>query len=100
LSGRIVDQGRKAGLISMLGVQLGALVHIAAAVVGLSALLASSAAAFATVKYAGAAYLIWLGVRTLRARDSDHDDRYRSRQATAVPLWRLLALLTARCRLR
>lgn len=88
---RSVDQGRAAGLVSMLGVQLGAVVHIAAAVVGLSALLASSAAAFATVKYAGAAYLIWLGVRTLRARDPDRDDASPVQQASAVPLWRLLA---------
>lgn len=87
---RSVDQGRTAGLVSMLGVQLGALVHIAAAVVGLSALLASSAVAFATVKYAGAAYLIWLGVRTLRARDADHAPSG-SQPATAVPLWRMLA---------
>jgi len=86
---RSVDQGRTAGLVSMLGVQLGALVHVGAAAVGLSALLASSAAAFATVKYAGAAYLIWLGVRTLRSRDADSP--LPGTQAAAAPLWRLVA---------
>ncbi len=66
---RSLDQGRLAGIVSVLGVGLGSLVHVTAAAVGLSALLASSAVAFATVKYLGAAYLVWLGVRTLRRRD-------------------------------
>lgn len=65
--GRSVDQGRKAGVVSVLGIGLGSMVHVAAAAVGVSALLASSASAFAIVKYLGAAYLVWLGVRTLRA---------------------------------
>jgi threonine/homoserine/homoserine lactone efflux protein len=64
--------GRRAGMVSMLGVETGGLVHVAAATLGLSALLASSAVAFGFVKYAGAAYLIWLGIsrlRTKRARE-------------------------------
>jgi threonine/homoserine/homoserine lactone efflux protein len=60
-----VGEGRRAGLVSALGVQAGALVHVCAATVGLSALLASSAGAFAAVRYAGAAYLVALGVRRL-----------------------------------
>ena len=68
---RSVDGGRAAGLVSVLGVQAGALVHIAFAAVGLSAILASSAAAFAVVKWAGAAYLVWLGLRRLFARDGE-----------------------------
>jgi threonine/homoserine/homoserine lactone efflux protein len=62
---RSIDQGRRAGLVSMLGVHAGTLVHIAAAAAGVSALLAASATAFGIVKYLGAAYLIYLGVRKL-----------------------------------
>src|SRR5919206_2909374 len=67
---RSVNQGRKAGVVSSLGVQAGSLVHIAAAALGLSALLLSSALAFGVVKYAGAAYLICLGVKTLLTKES------------------------------
>ncbi len=63
-----VEGGRRAGLVSLLGIHCGSLVHVAAAVVGLSSLLVSSARAFEIVKYAGAAYLIFLGLRTLLAR--------------------------------
>jgi threonine/homoserine/homoserine lactone efflux protein len=62
---RSLQQGRWAGIVSSLGVQVGTMIHIAAAALGLSALLLSSALAFNVVKYAGAAYLIYLGVRTL-----------------------------------
>jgi threonine/homoserine/homoserine lactone efflux protein len=65
---RSVDQGRRAGLVSMLGVHAGTLVHVAAAAAGLSALLAASATAFSVVKYLGAAYLVYLGVRRLLDR--------------------------------
>ena len=65
---RGVAQGRAAGIVSALGIEAGALIHVAAAVVGLSALVASSATAFAVVKYAGAAYLVFLGIQKLRAR--------------------------------
>lgn len=64
-----VEQGRKAGIISSLGVQVGTLVHIVAAAFGLSALLLSSALAFGLVKYAGAAYLIYLGIKTLLTKE-------------------------------
>ncbi|MBN2501950.1 MAG: LysE family translocator [Anaerolineales bacterium] len=62
---RSVDQGRKAGMASVLGVELGNSVHVLAATLGLSAILLTSALAFNIVKYVGAAYLIYLGVRTL-----------------------------------
>src|SRR3954453_13594352 len=68
---RSVQQGRTAGLVSVVGIHLGTIVHITAAAIGLSALLVSSALAFAVVKYLGAAYLIWVGVRTLMAKAPD-----------------------------
>jgi threonine/homoserine/homoserine lactone efflux protein len=61
---RSIQQGRLAGIISSLGVQVGTMLHIVAAALGLSALLMSSALAFNLVKYAGAAYLIYLGIKT------------------------------------
>jgi threonine/homoserine/homoserine lactone efflux protein len=64
-----VDQGRLAGLVSALGIGVGGLVHVAAATVGLSSLLASSATAFAIVKYAGAGYLVVLGIMRLLTRE-------------------------------
>ncbi|WP_085034873.1 LysE family translocator [Ensifer aridi] len=70
---RSVQQGRTAGLVSVVGIHLGTIVHIAAAAVGLSALIVSSALAFAIVKYLGAAYLIWMGIRTLMAKDVNPD---------------------------
>jgi len=63
---RSLEQGRVAGLVSMLGVQAGATVHVAAAALGVSAILASSATAFTIVKWLGAAYLVYLGVQRLR----------------------------------
>jgi threonine/homoserine/homoserine lactone efflux protein len=63
---RSVDQGRTAGLVSVWGIGVGSLVHVTAAAVGLSALLLQSAVAFMAVKYLGAAYLIYLGIMTLR----------------------------------
>ncbi|GAA3150967.1 LysE family translocator [Planomonospora alba] len=67
---RSVAQGRGAGLVSVLGIHAGSVVHVAAAALGISALLAASATAFTVVKYLGAAYLVWLGLRKLMsARD-------------------------------
>ena len=67
---RSIDQGRRAGLVSMLGVHAGTLVHIGAAAAGVSAILAASATAFGVVKYVGAGYLVYLGIRRLRHRAS------------------------------
>ncbi|MDQ3956005.1 MAG: LysE family translocator [Actinomycetota bacterium] len=66
---RSIDQGRAAGLVSVAGIHLGTLVHVGAAAAGLSALILSSAVAYSIVKYAGAAYLIYLGFRRLTGRD-------------------------------
>src|SRR6202050_5762037 len=65
---RSVEQGRIAGLASVCGITTGTLVHVLAAALGLSALLASSALAFAAVKYAGAGYLIYIGARRILRR--------------------------------
>lgn len=70
--GRSIGHSRNAGLVSALGIGVGTLIHTAAAAVGLSALLVSSATAFSVVKYLGATYLIYLGVQKLR-RDESFD---------------------------
>ena len=63
---RSATQGRRAGLVSVAGIHVGTLVHIAFAVVGLSAILVASSRAFTTVRLAGAAYLVLLGIQALR----------------------------------
>ncbi|MCE9668059.1 LysE family translocator [Myxococcus stipitatus] len=65
---RSVGQGRGAGFVSALGIAVGCLFHIAAATLGLSALLATSAVAFTVVKWVGALYLVWLGIQMLRSK--------------------------------
>jgi threonine/homoserine/homoserine lactone efflux protein len=67
---RSIQQGRKAGIVSSLGVQVGTMFHIAIAAFGLSALLLGSASAFNVVRYGGAAYLIYLGVKTLLTKEN------------------------------
>ena len=68
--GRSIDQGRAAGLASVLGVTTGTLIQIGLATVGLSSLVLASAIAFDVVKYAGAVYLIVLGILRLRSRST------------------------------
>ena len=80
-----IDQGRRAGLVSALGVASGGLVHVAAATVGVSALIASSATAFTVVKLVGAAYLIAVGIRRILAGDSEEVER----RALRAPLARI-----------
>lgn len=70
ITSRSIGLGRAAGLVSAMGIAVGTLFHVAAATLGLSALLVSSASAFQLVRYAGAAYLIYLGIRTLRGGDA------------------------------
>ena len=66
---RSVSQGRTAGLVSAVGVNLGSAFHVLAAVAGLSLILANSAYAYTVVKWLGVAYLAWIGYRTLTAED-------------------------------
>ncbi len=70
---RSLDQGRLAGFVSVLSIEVGNFAHVLAATLGLSAILVSSALAFSIVKYLGAAYLIYLGVRRLLARETAHE---------------------------
>jgi threonine/homoserine/homoserine lactone efflux protein len=67
-----IAQGKRAGLASVLGIELASLVHVIAAALGLSALLLTSALAFSIVKYLGAGYLIYLGLCTLLRRETNH----------------------------
>jgi threonine/homoserine/homoserine lactone efflux protein len=68
---RSIDQGRKAGLVSVLGSEIGNLCHVLAAALGLSAILLASTLAFDVVKYLGAAYLIYLGIRKLLSAEKE-----------------------------
>jgi len=65
---RGMSQGRRAGLVAALGFSLGCLFHTLVAAVGLAAVLRSSPVAFQLIKYVGAAYLVWIGIQSLRAR--------------------------------
>ena len=73
ITARSVSQGRRAGLVSVLGIQSGTLVHVLAASLGLSAILVTSSLAFGVVRYLGAGYLIFLGVRRILSRDKEAD---------------------------
>jgi RhtB (resistance to homoserine/threonine) family protein len=66
--GRSLAGGRTAGIAAALGITAGSVIHTFLAALGLSALLATSPYAFMAVKFAGAAYLLWIGVKSLRSR--------------------------------
>ena len=84
---RSMDQGRLAGFVSVLSIETGNSVHVLGATLGLSEILLSSALAFTIVKYLGAAYLIYLGIRRLLTRDQDHEMASFQRQS----LWRIFS---------
>jgi threonine/homoserine/homoserine lactone efflux protein len=84
---RSMDQGRIAGLVSVLSVEIGNFIHVLAATLGLSALLLSSALAFSMVKYLGAAYLIYLGLWRLFSRQALHAPEQLEHQS----LWRIFS---------
>jgi threonine/homoserine/homoserine lactone efflux protein len=85
---RSVEQGRRAGLASASGIATGTLAHVLAATLGLSALLLSSAIAYSVVKYAGAVYLLYLGIKKFRERPAVRDE---VKQVPALPLRRIYA---------
>ena len=90
---RTLAGGRREGVLSCLGTFAGGLVHVLAAATGLSIVLATSATAFAVVKYAGAAYLICLGARMIISarRDSDSEIQITSSRAPKNPFWQGIA---------
>jgi threonine/homoserine/homoserine lactone efflux protein len=71
---RSVEGGRLTGLVSVLGVEIGTLLHVVFAAAGLSAIVASSAVAFSVVKWLGAAYLVWLGLRSILGRYGSEEE--------------------------
>jgi threonine/homoserine/homoserine lactone efflux protein len=71
---RTLSGGKREGLLSAFGTFIGGAVHVVAAGLGLSVVLAASAAAFAVIKYAGALYLVWLGFRMIRTRSVPMDE--------------------------
>ena len=72
---RSASQGTRSGIISALGIGAGCLVHVLAAMIGLSALIAQSALAFTIIKYIGAAYLLYLGIKALLVRKTLFDEK-------------------------
>jgi threonine/homoserine/homoserine lactone efflux protein len=82
--GRSVGQGRKAGIVSSLGVFVGCWVHILAAAFGIAALLRSSPMAFNAVRYAGAAYLIYLGIRMLAQKTDLSSQSLKTENLTSI----------------
>jgi threonine/homoserine/homoserine lactone efflux protein len=89
---RSLAGGRREGVLSALGTFVGGMVHVLAAAAGVSVVLARSAAAFATVKYAGAAYLCFLGVRMILAAWRDKDELPTAALAPARnPFWQGIA---------
>jgi threonine/homoserine/homoserine lactone efflux protein len=82
--GRSVGQGRRAGIVSSLGVFVGCWVHILAAAFGIAALLRSSPVAFNAVRYAGAAYLIYLGIRMLSQKTDLTSQQLQTESLTSI----------------
>ena len=88
---RTLAGGRREGILSSLGTFLGGLVHVVAAATGLSLVLATSAAAFAVVKYAGAAYLVDLGFRMILSARRDEEVSLPAVGARKSPFWQGIA---------
>src|SRR5512134_779363 len=81
ITARSANQGRLAGIVSVLAIETANFLQAVAAALGLSAILFSSALAFDVVKYLGAAYLIYLGMRKLLARDGNNENEEVKRES-------------------
>jgi threonine/homoserine/homoserine lactone efflux protein len=92
ITARSASQGRMAGLVSVLAIETANFLQAVAAALGLSAILLSSALAFDVVKYLGAAYLIYLGVRKLLASDKGMEDDSVQRESLSRIYWQGFAV--------
>jgi threonine/homoserine/homoserine lactone efflux protein len=92
ITARSASQGRMAGLVSVLAIETANFIQAAAAALGLSAILLSSAMAFNVVKYLGAAYLIYLGIRKLLASDDGLEDGTVKRESLSRIYWQGFAV--------
>jgi threonine/homoserine/homoserine lactone efflux protein len=91
---RSIEQGKMAGIISTLGISVGTLFHVAAASFGVSAILTTSAQAFNILKFVGAAYLIFLGIRTLLSKDSTEETLPKRRRLSRIFLQGIIVNVT------
>ncbi len=89
LLSRSIANGKRTGLYTALGINLGAYFHLFAAIAGISAVISASAYALTVIKFAGAAYLIYLGVQTLRAKANplDIDVNYQAQRSKWGYFW-------------
>ena len=92
ITARSASQGRMAGLVSVLAIETANFIQAAAAALGLSAILLSSAMAFNVVKYLGAAYLIYLGIRKLLASDNGLEDETVKKERLSRIYWQGFAV--------
>jgi threonine/homoserine/homoserine lactone efflux protein len=92
ITARSASQGRMAGLVSVLAIETANFLQAAAAALGLSAILLSSALAFDVVKYLGAAYLIYLGIRKLLASDEEAKEETVKRESLSRIYWQGFAV--------
>lgn len=84
ITARSANQGRMAGLVSVLAVETANLIQAIAAALGLSAILLSSALAFDLVKYLGAAYLIYLGIRKLMTSEKQEEEKFKRESLSRI----------------
>lgn len=95
VASRSISQGVKAGVVSALGICAGCFVHILAAVLGLSLIISKSAYLFQLIKYAGAAYLIYLGVKALLSKQAIDPKKEKAAKTSYLHLFKQGALTNA-----
>jgi len=95
VASRSISQGIKAGIISAIGIFAGCFVHIFAAVLGLSLIISRSAYLFQLIKFAGAAYLIYLGVKALLSKQAIETKKEKNGKANYLSLFKQGALTNA-----